>query len=92
MRQARAAEGCAPPAGVGGATRAALVWRLAILTSARLSPRSAHMNDRVLSLPRRLVLLYVRKESEEVFDALMLKTPSLKGLVEAVSGVLCDAL
>lgn len=32
-----------------------------------------------------LVLLYVRKESEEVFDALMLKTPTLKGLVEAVS-------
>lgn len=34
-----------------------------------------------------LVLLYVRKESEEVFDALMLKTPSLKGLMEAVSSI-----
>ncbi|GAA6076892.1 grainyhead-like protein 1 homolog isoform X1, partial [Tachysurus ichikawai] len=34
--------------------------------------------------PKR-VLLYVRKESEEVFDALMLKTPTLKGLVEAIS-------
>lgn len=33
------------------------------------------------------MLLYVRKESEEVFDALMLKTPSLKGLMEAVSTV-----
>lgn len=31
------------------------------------------------------VLLYVRKETEEVFDALMLKNPTLKGLVEAVS-------
>ncbi|KAK6490083.1 grainyhead-like protein 1-like protein [Huso huso] len=31
------------------------------------------------------VLLYVRKESEEVFDAILLKTPSLKGLMEAVS-------
>uniref|UniRef100_A0ACB8GEN6 Grainyhead-like n=1 Tax=Sphaerodactylus townsendi TaxID=933632 RepID=A0ACB8GEN6_9SAUR len=31
------------------------------------------------------VLLYVRKESEEVFDALMLKIPSLKGLMEAIS-------
>ncbi|XP_051780881.1 grainyhead-like protein 1 homolog isoform X3 [Erpetoichthys calabaricus] len=31
------------------------------------------------------VLLYVRKESEEVFDALMLKTPCLKGLMEAIS-------
>ena len=31
------------------------------------------------------VLLYVRKESEEVFDAVMLKIPTLKGLVEAVS-------
>ena len=30
------------------------------------------------------MLLYVRKEAEEVFDALMLKTPSLKGLMEAV--------
>ncbi|XP_052001950.1 grainyhead-like protein 1 homolog isoform X2 [Xyrauchen texanus] len=34
--------------------------------------------------PKR-VLLYVRKETEEVFDALMLKTPTLKGLVEAIS-------
>ncbi|XP_069092015.1 grainyhead-like protein 1 homolog isoform X3 [Pleurodeles waltl] len=34
--------------------------------------------------PKR-VLLYVRKESEEVFDALMLKTPSLKGLMEAIA-------
>ncbi|KAM4693837.1 grainyhead-like protein 1 homolog isoform 2-T2 [Discoglossus pictus] len=34
--------------------------------------------------PKR-VLLYVRRETEEVFDALMLKAPSLKGLMEAVS-------
>ncbi|XP_053314810.1 grainyhead-like protein 1 homolog isoform X2 [Spea bombifrons] len=34
--------------------------------------------------PKR-VLLYVRKESEEVFDALMLKAPSIKGLMEAIS-------
>uniref|UniRef100_V9KBI6 Grainyhead-like protein 1 n=1 Tax=Callorhinchus milii TaxID=7868 RepID=V9KBI6_CALMI len=31
------------------------------------------------------VLLYVRKECEEVFDAVLLKTPSLKGLMEAIS-------
>ncbi|MGH0119354.1 UNVERIFIED_CONTAM: hypothetical protein FKN15_006085 [Acipenser sinensis] len=31
------------------------------------------------------VLLYVRKESDEVFDALMLKSPTLKGLMDAVS-------
>ncbi|XP_067863110.1 grainyhead-like protein 3 homolog isoform X2 [Heptranchias perlo] len=31
------------------------------------------------------VLLYVRKESEEVFDALMLKTPNLNGLKNAIS-------
>ncbi|KAA8582154.1 hypothetical protein FQN60_008894 [Etheostoma spectabile] len=31
------------------------------------------------------VLLYVRRETEEVFDALMLKNPTLKGLVEAIS-------
>lgn len=32
-----------------------------------------------------LVLLYVRKECDEVFDALMLHTPTLKALMEAVS-------
>ncbi|XP_053563160.1 grainyhead-like protein 3 homolog isoform X2 [Bombina bombina] len=31
------------------------------------------------------VLLYVRRESEEAFDALMLKTPDLKGLRNAIS-------
>lgn len=31
------------------------------------------------------VLLYIRKESDEVFDALMLKSPTVKSLVEAVS-------
>ncbi|KAJ8291085.1 hypothetical protein GJAV_G00021210 [Gymnothorax javanicus] len=31
------------------------------------------------------VLLYVRKESDEVFDALMLTSPTLKGLKEAIS-------
>ncbi|XP_048363732.1 grainyhead-like protein 2 homolog isoform X3 [Sphaerodactylus townsendi] len=31
------------------------------------------------------VLLYVRKESDEVFDALMLKCPTVKGLMEAIS-------
>uniref|UniRef100_A0A3Q1JUB9 Grh/CP2 DB domain-containing protein n=1 Tax=Anabas testudineus TaxID=64144 RepID=A0A3Q1JUB9_ANATE len=34
------------------------------------------------------VLLYVRKETDEVFDALMLKSPTLRGLMEAVSEVL----
>ncbi|MEE6484957.1 hypothetical protein FKM82_014114 [Ascaphus truei] len=31
------------------------------------------------------VLLYVRRETDEVFDALMLKTPDLKGLRNAIS-------
>lgn len=31
------------------------------------------------------VLLYVRKEAEEVFDAVMLKNPTLNGLMEAIS-------
>lgn len=35
--------------------------------------------------PEKRVLLYVRKESEEVFDALMLRTPTLKSLLEAIS-------
>uniref|UniRef100_A0A3Q1F5S3 Grainyhead-like transcription factor 2a n=1 Tax=Acanthochromis polyacanthus TaxID=80966 RepID=A0A3Q1F5S3_9TELE len=33
----------------------------------------------------RKVLLYVRKEGDEVFDALMLHTPTLKALMEAIS-------
>ncbi|XP_029447681.1 grainyhead-like protein 2 homolog isoform X2 [Rhinatrema bivittatum] len=31
------------------------------------------------------VLLYVRKETEEVFDALMLKSPTIKGLMDAIA-------
>uniref|UniRef100_A0A8C2II48 Grainyhead-like transcription factor 2b n=1 Tax=Cyprinus carpio TaxID=7962 RepID=A0A8C2II48_CYPCA len=31
------------------------------------------------------VLLYVRKESDEVFDALMLRSPTLRGLMDAIS-------
>ncbi|XP_078123485.1 grainyhead-like transcription factor 2b [Sander vitreus] len=31
------------------------------------------------------VLLYVRKETDEVFDALMLKNPTLRGLMDAIS-------
>ncbi|TKS88310.1 Grainyhead-like protein 2 -like protein [Collichthys lucidus] len=34
------------------------------------------------------VLLYVRKETDEVFDALMLKSPTLRGLMDAVSASL----
>lgn len=35
--------------------------------------------------PENRVLLYVRKESEEVYDALMLRRPTLKALMEAIS-------
>ncbi|CAM9563715.1 unnamed protein product [Lampetra planeri] len=35
--------------------------------------------------PLKKVLLYVRRPSDEVFDALMLKTPNLAGLKEAIS-------
>uniref|UniRef100_A0AAY4E9I8 Grh/CP2 DB domain-containing protein n=1 Tax=Denticeps clupeoides TaxID=299321 RepID=A0AAY4E9I8_9TELE len=35
--------------------------------------------------PQKRVLLYVRKEADEVFDALMLKSPTLRGLMEAIS-------
>ncbi|XP_070767559.1 grainyhead-like protein 2 homolog isoform X2 [Enoplosus armatus] len=35
--------------------------------------------------PERKVLLYVRKECDEVFDALMLRSPTLKALTEAIS-------
>ncbi|EHB04445.1 Grainyhead-like protein 1-like protein [Heterocephalus glaber] len=46
------------------------------------APTSAKLTR--IEEPKR-VLLYVRKEAEEVFDALMLRTPSLKGLTEAIS-------
>ncbi|XP_007550523.1 grainyhead-like protein 2 homolog [Poecilia formosa] len=35
--------------------------------------------------PERKVLLYVRKECDEVFDALMLHAPTLRALMEAIS-------
>ncbi|KAF4073563.1 hypothetical protein AMELA_G00244650 [Ameiurus melas] len=35
--------------------------------------------------PQKRVLLYVRKECDEVFDALMLRSPTLRGLVDAIS-------
>lgn len=55
--------------------------------------RYADANDQSSSPPskqarrdeQQRVLLYVRRESEEVFDALMLNTPNLKGLKEAIS-------
>ncbi|KAM9838889.1 grainyhead-like transcription factor 2b isoform 2-T2 [Aulostomus maculatus] len=34
---------------------------------------------------KKRVLLYVRKETDEVFDALMLKAPTLRGLMDAIS-------
>ena len=48
---------------------------------------SLHMDNvsGSLSLSLFLVLLYVRREEEEVFDALMLNTPTLSGLLQAVS-------
>uniref|UniRef100_H9GP62 Grh/CP2 DB domain-containing protein n=1 Tax=Anolis carolinensis TaxID=28377 RepID=H9GP62_ANOCA len=47
-----------------------------------ISPGPPLISALLLHLP---VLLYVRRESEEVFDALMLKTPDLKGLRNAIS-------
>ena len=38
-----------------------------------------------LPAPSLSVLLYVRKETDDVFDALMLKSPTVRGLMEAVS-------
>ncbi|XP_056330925.1 grainyhead-like protein 2 homolog [Danio aesculapii] len=38
------------------------------------------------SREERKVLLYVRREADEVFDALMLRSPTLKSLLEAISG------
>eukprot|EP00069_Balaena_mysticetus_P019258 bmy_00471T0 len=38
-----------------------------------------------LPAPSLSVLLYVRKETDDVFDALMLKSPTVRGLMEAIS-------
>ncbi|XP_063042146.1 grainyhead-like transcription factor 2b [Engraulis encrasicolus] len=43
-------------------------------------PIKQHKED-----PQKRVLLYVRKEADEVFDALMLKSPTVKGLMDAIS-------
>uniref|UniRef100_A0A3B4ZQK4 Grainyhead like transcription factor 1 n=1 Tax=Stegastes partitus TaxID=144197 RepID=A0A3B4ZQK4_9TELE len=56
-------------------------------------PRLPFSDDEFGSPPNKMpraeepkkVLLYVRKETEEVFDALMLKNPTLTGLVEAIA-------
>uniref|UniRef100_A0A4W4FQB9 Grainyhead-like transcription factor 2a n=1 Tax=Electrophorus electricus TaxID=8005 RepID=A0A4W4FQB9_ELEEL len=47
-------------------------------------PCSPPTKQRKGDTPRR-VLLYVRKETDEVFDALMLKSPTVKSLIEAIS-------
>ncbi|XP_068093839.1 grainyhead-like protein 2 homolog [Hyperolius riggenbachi] len=43
-------------------------------------PAPKHMKE-----ASKKVLLYVRKETDEVFDALMLKYPTVKGLLDAIS-------
>ncbi|KAK6325946.1 hypothetical protein J4Q44_G00015900 [Coregonus suidteri] len=45
------------------------------------SPPAKHFKPEI----QKRVLLYVRKESDEVFDALMLKSPTLMALLEAIS-------
>lgn len=54
-------------------TGRSLLWQLCGLLSHGFPP------------PSLSVLLYVRKETDDVFDALMLKSPTVKGLMEAVS-------
>ncbi|KPP67505.1 hypothetical protein Z043_113898 [Scleropages formosus] len=53
-------------------------------SSGRFLNRTSTDPDRFRS-PVPAVLLYVRKESDDVFDALMLKSPTLKGLMEAIA-------
>ncbi|XP_007571808.1 PREDICTED: grainyhead-like protein 2 homolog [Poecilia mexicana] len=59
-----------------------LVKRMFRPTDEDLCP-SPHKQSREETHKR--VLLYVRKETDEVFDALMLKSPTLKGLMDAIS-------
>lgn len=39
-----------------------------------------------------IVLLYVRQEAEEVFDALMLNSPTLRGLRQAVGSAFLSTI
>ncbi|KFP58047.1 Grainyhead-like 2, partial [Cathartes aura] len=61
------------------------------LKSQELQDRPSSHKKRITELIEVLVqvklafLLYVRKETDEVFDALMLKSPTVKGLMEAIS-------
>nr|XP_045007137.1 grainyhead-like protein 3 homolog isoform X3 [Jaculus jaculus] len=73
--------GVVPSAGHGGSDRLPLKRTCSPFTDEfePLPSKQAKEDD----LQR--VLLYVRRESEEVFDALMLKTPDLKGLRNAIS-------
>ncbi|XP_038614282.1 grainyhead-like protein 3 homolog [Tachyglossus aculeatus] len=73
--------GALPPAAPNSANRLSLKRGSASFTDEfdSLSAKQVKEDD-----PQR-VLLYVRRETEEVFDALMLKTPDLKGLRNAIS-------
>lgn len=53
----------------------------------RMSPLAVFINAKCLNSfsQFRIVLLYVRTHTDEAFDALMLRTPTLSGLREAVS-------
>ncbi|KAF5924634.1 hypothetical protein HPG69_004506 [Diceros bicornis minor] len=73
--------GAVPSAGLGGSNRLPLKRTCSPFAEEfePLPSKQAKEDD----LQR--VLLYVRRETEEVFDALMLKTPDLKGLRNAIS-------
>ncbi|XP_018521208.1 grainyhead-like protein 2 homolog isoform X2 [Lates calcarifer] len=62
--------------------RSVLVKRMSCVAEEDICPPQAKKSK---VDQERKVLLYVRKECDEVFDALMLHTPTLKALMEAVS-------
>ncbi|CAF99345.1 unnamed protein product, partial [Tetraodon nigroviridis] len=66
----------------GGHFRGLLVKRMFRPSDEDLCP-SPHKQLKEETQKR--VLLYVRKEADEVFDALMLKSPTLRGLMDAIS-------
>uniref|UniRef100_A0A8K9XAS3 Grh/CP2 DB domain-containing protein n=1 Tax=Oncorhynchus mykiss TaxID=8022 RepID=A0A8K9XAS3_ONCMY len=65
-----------------GTSGVVLVKRMFRPSEDDLSPPS---HKQIKEETHKRVLLYVRKESDEVFDALMLKSPTLRGLMEAIS-------
>uniref|UniRef100_A0A3Q2T0R1 Grainyhead-like transcription factor 2b n=1 Tax=Fundulus heteroclitus TaxID=8078 RepID=A0A3Q2T0R1_FUNHE len=78
-----------PDVHFGNLQRAGQVGTLSVLVKRMFRPSDEDLcpspHKQVREETHKRVLLYVRKETDEVFDALMLKSPTLRGLMDAIS-------